>query len=246
MLEGAWAVVSGAGSGLGRAVTVAVAARGGRVLALDRDVAGVPAAAGVEAVACDIAEAAAVEAAFARVDGAPLRLAVSCAGVAPAGLLVGRSGPHDPELFGRTLAVNLVGTFHVMRLAAARMAEAEPTRCGDRGVIVNTASIAADDGQVGQCAYAASKGGVAAMTLPAARELARHAIRVVAVAPGVFGTPMMAGMPDAVRDGLAASVPYPKRMGDPEEFAALVLHIVDNGYLNGTVIRFDAGLRMGA
>jgi NAD(P)-dependent dehydrogenase (short-subunit alcohol dehydrogenase family) len=146
----------------------------------------------------------------------------------------------------RVLQVNLVGTFHLMRLAAERMAKSAPLADGARGVIVNTASIAADDAQIAQCAYAASKGGVASMTLPAARELARHGIRVVAVAPGVFETPMMAAMPDAVRDGLTALVPFPKRLGDPADFGALVLHIVDNGYLNGAIIRLDAALRMGA
>ncbi len=246
MLEGAWAVVTGAGSGLGQATAQALAGRGAQVLALDRKVEAIDGQPGIHAVACDVADEVSLEEAFARLTDAPLRIAVSCAGIAPAGALVGRDGPHDPALFLRTLQVNLVGTFHVMRLAAVRMAAAPALADGQRGVIVNTASIAAEDGQAGQCAYAASKGGVASMTLPAARELARHGIRVVAIAPGVFGTPMMAGMPDAVRDGLAATVPFPKRMGDPAEFAALVLHIADNAYFNGAVVRLDAGLRMGA
>ena len=245
-LAGAGAVVTGAGSGLGAATVAALVARGAKVLALDLDAERIEARAGVTALGVDVADGEAMARAIDGFDAAPLRVAVACAGIAPAGKLVGRDGPHDPALFSRTLEVNLVGTFHLLRLAANRMAAAPPLAEGARGVIVMTASIAAEEGQPAQCAYAASKGGVAAMTLPAARELARHGVRVVSIAPGVFGTPMMAGMPEPVREGLEATVPFPKRMGAPAEFAQLVVSCVDNGYLNGAVLRLDGGLRMGA
>ena len=245
-LDGAGAVVTGAASGLGAATVDALLARGARVLALDLDADRLAARAGVIARRVDVADGDAVADALAGWEAAPLRLAVACAGVAPAGKLVGRDGPHDPATFARAVEVNLVGTFHLLRLAASRMAALPPLADGQRGVVVTTASIAAEEGQIAQCAYAASKGGVAAMTLPAARELARHAIRVVAIAPGVFETPMMAGMPAAVREGLEATVPFPKRMGVPAEFAQLVLHCADNAYLNGAVLRLDGGLRMGS
>jgi len=245
-LEGAGAVVTGAASGLGAATLDALVARGARVLALDLEPDRIAARAEVTALGVDVADGDAMAAALAGWEAAPLRLAVACAGIAPAGKLVGRDGPHDPATFERAVEVNLVGTFHLMRLAASRMAALPPLAEGQRGVVVTTASIAAEEGQTAQCAYAASKGGVAAMTLPAARELARHGIRVVAIAPGVFETPMMAGMAAPVRDGLAAAVPFPERMGVPAEFAQLVLHCVDNGYLNGAVLRLDGGLRMGS
>ena len=245
-LAGAAAVVTGAGSGLGAATVAALVGRGARVLALDLDPDGIAAHDGVTAVGVDVADGGAMAAAIDGFDVAPLRVAVACAGIAPAGKLVGRDGPHDPAVFDRALAVNLVGTFHLLRLAADRIAAAPPLADGARGAIVTTASIAAEEGQIAQCAYAASKGGVAAMTLPAARELARHGIRVVSIAPGVFGTPMMAGMAEPVREGLEGTVPFPKRMGVPAEFAQLVLHCVDNAYLNGAVLRLDGGLRMGS
>ena len=177
--------------------------------------------------------------AFGRVDGL-----VNCAGVAPGEKILGREGPHRLESFARTISINLVGTFNMLRLAAEAMARQEPNAEGERGVIVNTASVAAFDGQIGQAAYAASKGGVAALTLPAARELARSGIRVVTIAPGIFRTPMMAGMPQEVQDALGASVPFPPRLGRPEEYAALARHIVENPMLNGEVIRLDGALRM--
>jgi NAD(P)-dependent dehydrogenase (short-subunit alcohol dehydrogenase family) len=178
-------------------------------------------------------------------DLGPLRAVVLCAGVAPAARVVGRDGPHPLDLFERTVRVNLLGTFAVLRLAATAMAATAPVD-GERGVVVMTSSVAAFDGQVGQAAYAASKGAVAAMTLPVARELAAHAVRVVSVAPGVFETPLVAGLRDDVRASLGSQVPHPSRLGRPEEFAALVLHVVANPYLNGEVVRLDGALRMGA
>jgi NAD(P)-dependent dehydrogenase (short-subunit alcohol dehydrogenase family) len=169
---------------------------------------------------------------------------VNCAGIAPAEKILGRDGPHQLDTFIRTVAVNLVGTFNMIRLGAEAIAKEDPGEDGERGVIVNTASIAAFDGQIGQAAYAASKGGVVALTLPAAREFARFGIRVVTIAPGTFETPMLAGLPAEVREGLGASVPFPSRLGRPSEFAALVQHIFENTMLNGEVIRLDGALRM--
>ena len=169
---------------------------------------------------------------------------MSCAGVATLGRIVGREGPLDLGAFERTVRINLIGTFNLLRLAAAAMSTLDPLAGGERGVIVNTASIAAFDGQIGQAAYASSKGGVVSMTLPAARELARFGIRVMTVAPGIFRTPMLAGLPQEVQDSLGASVPFPSRLGDPAEFGDLVLHIVANPMLNGETIRLDAALRM--
>ena len=177
--------------------------------------------------------------AFGRLDGL-----VNCAGVAPSERVVGREGPHRLESFAKVVGINLIGTFNMVRLAADATAKNEPDENGERGVIINTASIAAFDGQIGQAAYAASKGGVAALTLPVARELARSGIRVVAIAPGVFETPMMAAMPQEVRDSLGRTVPFPPRLGRPPEYAALVEHILSNGYLNGETIRLDGALRM--
>ncbi len=170
---------------------------------------------------------------------------VNCAGIAPSEKVVGRDGPHRLDSFAKTININLVGTFNMIRLAAATIAKEEPGEDGERGIIVNTASIAAFDGQIGQAAYAASKGGVAALTLPVARELARSGIRVVTIAPGIFETPMMAAFPQEVQDALAKSVPFPPRFGRPAEFAALVRHIVENAMLNGETIRLDGALRMG-
>ena len=169
---------------------------------------------------------------------------MNSAGVAPGENYLGPDAPHTLETFARTVAINLVGTFNMTRLAAAAIAREEPGAEGERGVIVNTASVAAFDGQIGQAAYAASKGGVAAMTLPIARELARSGIRVLTIAPGIFETPMMAGMPQEVQDSLGKSVPFPPRLGKPAEFAALVRHICENVMLNGEVIRLDGALRM--
>ena len=169
---------------------------------------------------------------------------INCAGIAPSEKVVGRNGPHRLESFAKVININLVGTFNMIRLAAASIAQEEPNADGERGVIVNTASIAAFDGQIGQAAYAASKGGVAALTLPIARELARSGIRVVTIAPGIFETPMMAAFPQEVQDALAKSVPFPQRLGHPEEFAMLARHIIENAMLNGETIRLDGALRM--
>jgi NAD(P)-dependent dehydrogenase (short-subunit alcohol dehydrogenase family) len=171
---------------------------------------------------------------------------VNCAGVAPGEKVVGRNGPHKLESFARAISINLIGTFNMIRLAAEAMMKETPDAEGERGVIINTASVAAFDGQIGQAAYAASKGGVAALTLPVARELAQHGIRVMTIAPGIFETPMLAAMPQEVQDALGKSVPFPPRLGRPSEFAALVRTICDNTMLNGEVIRLDGALRMAA
>lgn len=248
-IAGAAALVTGGASGLGAAAARALAAAGARVAVLDlnRDAAEeVARAIGGIAVACDVGDAAAAERAVAEARSAhgPARVLVSCAGVATAGRIVGRDGPAPLAAFERVVRVNLIGTFNLLRLAAADMAGLDPLEDGERGVVVNTASIAAFEGQVGQAAYAASKGGVASLTLPAARELARSGVRVVAIAPGLFATPMMHGLPEEVQQSLGASVPFPARLGDPAEFARLVLHIVENRMLNGGTIRLDGALRM--
>jgi len=251
LLHGQAAVVTGGGSGLGAATAALLARAGCRVAVLDinRDaaVAGAAACGGV-GVACDVADAASAGAALAEARAAHgvERVLVNCAGVGTAGRIVGRDGPLALAAFERVIRVNLIGSFNMLRLSAAAMCGLEPLEEGERGVIVNTASIAAYDGQVGQAAYAASKGGVVSMTLPAARELARAGVRVMTIAPGLFHTPMVAQLPPEVQQSLAASVPYPPRLGLPEEFAALVQHIATNRFLNGEVIRLDGALRMAA
>ncbi|MBB3913500.1 3-hydroxyacyl-CoA dehydrogenase [Rhizobium fabae] len=253
LIRGASFIVTGGGSGLGAATVRMLVEAGGRVTVADLNVeAGQEIvrefgsdARFVKADVTDGEEGAAVIAAALEAFG-DLRGLVNCAGVAPAEKVIGRDGPHRLESFARTIGINLIGTFNVIRLAAAAIQNSEPDGEGERGVIVNTASVAAFDGQIGQAAYAASKGGVAAMTLPIARELARHGIRVVAIAPGIFETPMMAGMPAEVQAALGQSVPFPPRLGRPAEFAGLVRHICENNMLNGEVIRLDGALRMGA
>jgi NAD(P)-dependent dehydrogenase (short-subunit alcohol dehydrogenase family) len=248
-IAGSAALVTGAASGLGQATAALLAARGATVYGLDlpRAVSGTTAPDGVTLLPADVTEEDGVRAALARVDddGQQLRLAVNCAGIAPSARIVSRRGPHDLELFRTVVGVNLVGTFNVLRLAAEAMSRLPADDEGQRGVIVNTASIAAFEAQVGQVAYAASKAGVAGMTVTAARDLAQYGIRVMAIAPGVVDTPMVAGMPDDVRAGLAAGVPFPKRLGRPEEYARLVLMVVAHDYLNGETIRMDGALRMG-
>ncbi len=248
-LDGAVALVTGGASGLGRATVEAMAAAGAGVVIAD-----LPGSPGAEVAKglgdqavfapTDVTDEASVQTA---VDAAAvlgtLRVVVNCAGVGTPGRVVGRAGPLPLAAFAQVVTVNLVGTFNVVRLAAAAIAGADPVD-GERGVIVNTASVAAFDGQVGQAAYAASKGGVAAMTLPIARELAGSLIRVMTIAPGLFSTPMLAGLPQEARDSLGAQVPHPARLGAPEEYASLVRHIVDNPMLNGEVIRLDGAIRM--
>ena len=206
-----------------------------------------PTSGDVRLVAADVTDGEQVRAAVARIqeDGGELRLAVNCAGIAPSARVLSRRGPHDLDLFHTVLKVNLLGTFNVMRLAAEAMAALSPDAQGQRGVVVNTASIAAYEAQVGQVAYAASKAGVAGMTVTAARDLAQYGIRVMTIAPGIVDTPMMAGFSDEVRAGLGESVPFPQRIAAPEEYARLVAMIVANDYLNGDVIRMDGALRMG-
>ena len=244
-------IVTGGGSGLGAAVTEWLVVEGASVLIADINVEGgemVAARLGQRAafLRTDVTEEddgrAAIDTALSRFER--LHGLVNCAGIAPGEKVLGRDGPHRLESFARAIAINLTGTFNMIRLAAEAMAKNEPDADGNRGAIVNTASVAAFDGQIGQAAYAASKGGVAAMTLPIARELARHGIRVVTIAPGIFETPMMAGMPAEVQESLGKSVPYPSRLGRPDEFADLVQHIIENDYLNGEVIRLDGALRM--
>lgn len=252
-LKGNVFLVTGAGSGLGAAVAQRFVEQGAKVVLVDLNgeaVAANAAALGenARAIKADVTQEADGEAAVKLALDAfgALRGLVNCAGVAPSAKILGRNGPHALDAFARTVAINLVGTFNMMRLAAQAIAAQPPLEGGERGVVVNTASIAAYESQIGQCAYAASKGGVASMTLPAARELAAHGIRVVAIAPGVFETPMMAGMPAGVQDALGATVPFPPRLGKPFEFAALAQHICENVMLNGEVIRLDGALRMGA
>ncbi len=248
-IVGATALVTGGASGLGLAAARRLAAAGAHVVIVDLPSSPGEAAAtelgGVFAVA-DVTDAAQVEAVV-RVASAeaPLRVVVNCAGIAPPAKVLDRDGtPTSIADFERLVRVNLIGTYTVVAHAAAAMSRTEPTGGGDRGVIVNTASVAAFDGQIGQPAYAASKGGVHAMTLPIARELARHAIRVCTIAPGIMETPMLAGLPQAAQDSLGQQVPYPPRLGRPDEYAALVLSIVENGYLNGETIRLDGAIRM--
>ena len=248
-IAGSAALVTGAASGLGAATAAALAARGATVYGLDleRSLADASVPDGVTLLAADVTEETGVRAALARIDddGQQLRLAVNCAGIAPAARILSRSGPHDLDLFRRVVGVNLVGTFNVLRLAADAMSRLPAGTDGQRGVVINTASIAAFEAQAGQTAYAASKAGVVGMTVTAARDLARHGIRVMAIAPGIVDTPMMAGMSDEVRAGLAATVPFPQRLARPEEYARLVLMIVAHDYLNGETIRMDGALRMG-
>ncbi len=248
-INGLAAIVTGGGSGLGQATARALAAAGAKVAVFDIDAAKAEATAkaiGGVSAGCDVTDEASTVAALATARDAHgvARICVNCAGVVTPGKVVGRKGPMPLATYARVIQVNLVGTFNVMRLAAADMAGLEALDGGERGVVVNTASIAAWDGQIGQCAYASSKAGVAGLSLPAARELAPLGIRVVAIAPGYFGTPMLDGMPDEVMEGLVASTLFPHRLGKPDEFARMVLAICDNPMLNGSAIRLDGAVRM--
>lgn len=243
------AIVTGAGSGLGEATARALAARGARVAIFDVGIERAQAVAadiGGIAVKCDVSDAASGVAAMAEVTGklGTARILVNCAGIAIGVKTIGKDGPHPLDQYRRVIEINLIGSFNMIRLFADAAAKLEPLAGGERGVIVNTASVAAYDGQVGQAAYSASKGGVVGMTLPIARDLARSGIRVCTIAPGIFKTPMMAAMPQEVQDSLGAAVPFPSRLGEPAEYAALALHIVDNQMLNGETIRLDGAIRM--
>ncbi len=246
-------IVTGGSSGLGAATTRMLVEAGGRVVIADiGEEAGKALAAelgdAVRFVRCDVAdEASGLAAVAVAVEGfGGLQGLINCAGIAPGEKVLGKDGPHKLASFSRALTINLVGTFNMVRLAADAMSKGVPGAEGERGVIVNTASIAAFDGQIGQAAYAASKGGVVAMTLPLARELARFGIRVMTIAPGIFETPMMLGMPREVQDSLGKLVPFPQRMGKPAEYAALCRQIIENVMLNGEVIRLDGAIRMAA
>ena len=251
-LEQLVVLVTGGASGLGRATAEALTAGGARVVIADLDGAAAAAVAATlganaRAVAADVTSEAdvarAIDMAVQAFGG--LRGVVNAAGIAPAGRAVGRNGPLPLDQFARVVQVNLIGTFNVIRLAAAAIQQQPPLPTGERGIIINTASVAAFDGQIGQAAYSASKGGVVSLTLPLAREFARTGIRVMTIAPGIFDTPMLAGMPEAVRQSLGAQVPFPPRLGRPAEYAALVRHMVENEMLNGEVVRLDGAIRMG-
>ncbi len=245
-------LVTGAGSGLGAATARGLVAAGAKVMLADLNAQAMAALAGELGAAAayvetDVAsEASAVNTINTVISTfGVLHGLVNCAGVAPAEKVLGKEGPHRLESFTRVININLIGTFNMLRLAAEAMLKHEPDEGGERGVIVNTASVAAYEGQLGQAAYAASKGGIVALTLPVARELARSGIRCVTIAPGIMETPMLMGMPAEVQDSLNKMVPFPTRMGKPAEYAALVRHIAENAYLNGEVIRLDGAIRMG-
>jgi len=242
-------LVAGGGSGLGAATAGMLAAAGGKVVIADLNEGGTRAlGANAKFIRTDVTDEAqtqaAVDACVSEFGG--IHGAINCAGIAPGERVVGRNGPHALASFERAIRINLVGTFNVIRLAAARMSTQAPFASGERGVIVNTSSVASMDGQIGQAAYAASKAGVNGMTLPIARELAKFGIRVMTIAPGIFDTPMLQGMSEEIRASLGAQIPFPSRLGKPEEYAALVRHIVENEVLNGEVIRLDGAIRMTA
>ncbi|WP_417823418.1 SDR family NAD(P)-dependent oxidoreductase [Thalassospira lucentensis] len=248
-VKGSIAIVTGAASGLGAATAEVLANAGAKLAVFDLNEDGAKATAqklGGVGFGVDVSNAASVETAVAEVVktmGRPSIL-VNCAGILQGERIVGREGPADLDAFSRVISVNLIGTFNMMRVTATAMSSNEPGPSGERGVVINTASIAAYEGQIGQAAYAASKGGVASMTLPAARELARHGIRVVSIAPGMFGTPMVTALPDEMQEALASNIPFPKRLGDPAEYGRLALHICENQMINGETIRIDGAVRL--
>jgi NAD(P)-dependent dehydrogenase (short-subunit alcohol dehydrogenase family) len=248
-IQGYSAIVTGGASGLGEATVRRLHAAGAKVVIVDMNAEkgqALAAELGASFAQTNVVDAGAVQAAInLATQLAPLGVAVSCAGIGPAARTVARDGSaHDLDLYRKVIEINLIGTFNVLRLAAAAMAKNQPNADGERGVIVNTASVAAFDGQIGQIAYSSSKGGVVGMTLPAARDLMQSGIRVMTIAPGTFDTPLLAGMPESVREALAAGIPFPRRLGNPAEYGALVETIVRNAYLNGEVIRLDGALRM--
>ena len=243
------AIVTGGASGLGAATARKLASQGARVAVCDLNAKlaeSVAAEIGGVAVVCDVADAASAEAAIVSASKAhgPARVLINCAGIGVAKRVIGRDGPMALADFDKVIRVNLIGSFNMLRLAAAEMAKLEPQSTGERGVVISTASVAAYDGQIGQSAYSASKGGIVGMTLPIARDLARNGIRNMTIAPGIFGTPMLFGMPKEVQDALAASVPFPSRLGTPQDYAKLAKHIIENDMLNGEVIRLDGAIRM--
>jgi NAD(P)-dependent dehydrogenase (short-subunit alcohol dehydrogenase family) len=243
------AIVTGGASGLGAATARKLAAQGAKVAVCDLNAKlaeTVAAEIGGVAVICDVSDATAAEAAVAQAAKAhgPARVLVNCAGIGVAKRVIGREGPMALSDFEKVIKINLIGSFNMLRLATAEMTKLEPLSTGERGVVICTASVAAYDGQIGQAAYSASKGGIVGMTLPIAREFAQFGIRVMTIAPGLFLTPLLASLPQEAQDSLAAAIPFPRRLGDADEFASLALHIVDNPYLNGEVIRLDASLRM--
>ncbi len=241
-------IVTGGASGLGEGTARMLAEHGGKVVVADLQVdrgQGVAAAIGGVFVKCDVSQEADGQAVVAAAVGlGKLMGLVNCAGIAPAVKTVGKEGAHPLAVFSKTITVNLIGSFNMIRLAAEAMARNAPEATGERGVLISTASVAAYDGQMGQAAYAASKGGVVGMTLPIARDLARNGIRNMTIAPGIFGTPMLFTMPQEVQDALAASVPFPSRLGTPQDYAKLVRHIIENEMLNGEVIRLDGAIRL--
>jgi 3-hydroxyacyl-CoA dehydrogenase / 3-hydroxy-2-methylbutyryl-CoA dehydrogenase len=246
-IDGSGALVAGGASGLGEATSRALHAAGARVVIADlNEDKGRALAAelgqGATFVRADVTEPDTVQAAVDAVDG--LRISICCAGIGWAERTAHKRGPHQLEPFETVIRVNLIGTFNVLRLSAAKMSASEPVESGERGVCINTASIAAYDGQIGQISYSASKGGIVGMTLPAARDLASQGIRVCTIAPGTFDTPLLGGLSEPIREALGAAIPFPSRLGRPKEYAALALHIVENEMLNGEVIRLDGALRM--
>jgi NAD(P)-dependent dehydrogenase (short-subunit alcohol dehydrogenase family) len=248
-IQGQAAIVTGGASGLGRATVDALIEGGARVAILDADAEAARAAAdasGAIATAADVRDTKSLTQALDAIRqqiGTP-RICVNCAGIGPAKRIVGRQGSMPLEDFSRVIEINLIGTFNVMRLLAADMAKESPLPSGERGVFINTASVAAYEGQIGQAAYAASKGGVVSLTLPAARELAQHGIRVLAIAPGIFATPMLRALPPEAQRSLAEAIPFPRRLGDPAEFGALAIHMIENPMLNGETVRLDGAIRL--
>ena len=250
-INGLAAVITGAASGLGEATARALSGGGAKVAILDRNEERAKAVGddlGGVGLGCDVADATSMEAAIqtAAETHGPARIVVNCAGVGPAARVIGRDGPMDLQKFAQVITINLVGTFNTLRLAAAAMQELDALETGERGIIINTASVAAFEGQIGQAAYSASKGGVHAMTIPVARELARFGIRVLTIAPGIMSTPMLFALPDEVQESLGKTVPFPARLGSADEYAKLVLHMCDNVYMNGETVRLDGGIRLTA